>query len=68
MVCLQERRLAMVCLEEERREAPLMVLGCLWRVAMVCLEERMAMVCLVECLEVELEKVMEVQGMGEDWS
>ena len=58
----------MVC-QEERREAPQMVMGCLWRLAMVCQEEEwMAMVCQVECLEVELEKVMEVQGKGEDWS
>ena len=59
----------MVCLEEERREAPLMVLGCLWRVAMVCqVEERMAMVCQVECLEVELEEMVG-QGMKEScWS
>ena len=59
----------MVCQEERKEGAPQMVLGCLLVVAMVCLEEeRMAMVCQVECLEVELEKVMEVQGKGEDWS
>ena len=44
-----------------------MVLGCLW-MAMVCQEEWMAMVCQQECLEVELERVMLVQGKGEDWS
>ena len=59
----------MVCQEEERSGAPQMVVGCLWRVAMVCLEERMAMVCqVVEYLEVELEKVVVGQGMREDWS
>ena len=38
----------MVCLEEERREAPLIVLGCLLEeMAMVCqVERRLAMVCL----------------------
>ena len=53
----------MVC-HEERREAPQMELGCLWRLAMVCLlEERLAMVCLKECEVVRLEELLEVQGM-----
>ena len=56
----------MVCLEEERREAPQMELGCLWEeLAMVCLGEEvpwvvvgclwrkeLAMVCLMEECEV----------------
>ena len=36
---------------------------------MVCqMEERKASVCQVECLEVELDKVIGVQGKGGDWS
>ena len=49
-----------------------MVVGCLfWRIlmAMVCLlRKEVAMVCLVECLEVKLEKEMGGLGMVEDWS
>ena len=55
----------MVCQVEERKEAPRMELGCLWRVAMVCQEEeRMTLVCLMEVCEVEkLGELLKVQGM-----
>ena len=50
----------MVCQVEERRGAPQMVVGFLWRILV-------AMVCLEEC---EVMKLEEKGGLGkvEDWS
>ena len=62
MVCKVERRMAMVCQVEERSGAPQMVVGCLWWRIL-----EMAMVCLVEFLEVVRLEEMEVQGKAESW-
>ena len=53
---VREGRRTMVCQVEERSWAPQVELGCLWRVAMVCLME--------ECEVVRLEEmVLEDWGM-----